>query len=203
MQILWEIGSQTLEILTLVFGILGMTVSLMLLFSPRLAKNISNILNRNVDIEKKIDYLDKNIETTSFFYKYNVIMGLVLIVGSLFALSFFFFSLDITKFIGIFFGSPKNALPVEIIIQSIVWICKFGCLAGLLLGLLLAFAPDRMKRIESKLNSWFETKPVIKKLDNASHDIDSFFFRYNMAVGLTGAILSFFLISLSIINLLD
>lgn len=202
MEILWEIGLQTIEILTLVFGILGMTLSLMVLFSPRLAKNISNILNRNVDVEKRIEYLDKNIEISSFFYKYNVMMGLVLIAGSVFSLSFFFFSLDIAKFAGIFFGSQKHAFTSEIILSSIVWIGKIGCLAGVLLGLILVFAPDRMKRIENKLNSWFETKPMIKKLDNSSHDLDSFFFRHAVAVGLTGAILSFFLISLSIINLL-
>ena len=43
---------------------------------------------------------------------------------------------------------------------------------------------------------------MIKKLDNSSHDLDSFFFRHAIAVGLIGAILSFLLISLSIINLL-
>ena len=202
MEIFWEIGLQTIEILTLVFGILGMTVSLMVLFSPKLAKNVSNILNRNVDVDKKIEYLDKRIEISSFFYKYNVVMGVVLIVGSVFSLSFFFFSLDITKFAGIFFGSQKHVFTTEIILNSIVWIGKIGCLIGVVLGILLAFAPDRMKRMENKLNSWFETKPMIKKLDNVSHDLDSFFFRHAITVGLTGAILSFFLISLSIVNLL-
>ena len=202
MELLWEIGLQTLEILTLVFGILGMTTSLMLIFSPRLAKNLSNILNRSVDIEKKMDYLDKNIEITTFFYKHNLAMGLVLIAGSVFSLSFFFFSMDITKFAGIFFGSQRHVSTAEIIINAIIWIGKIGCLVGVFLGFLLAFAPDKLKRIENKLNSWFETKPMIKKLDNASHDLDSFFFRHAIAVGVTGAILSFFLISLSIVNLL-
>ena len=203
MEIFWEIGFQTIEILTLVFGILGMTLSLMLLFSPGLVKNVSNVLNRNVDIEKKIDYLDKRIEITSFFYKYNFVSGLVLIAGSVFSLSFLFISLDITKFIGIFFGSRIHFSAAEIVMNSIVWIGKIGCLAGLFLGVLLAFAPDKMRKMEKKLNSWFETKPMIKKLDNTSHDLDSFFFRHSFAVGITGAILSFFLISLSIINLLD
>ena len=202
MEIVLEIGLQTIEILTLVFGILGMTLSLMLLFSPRLAKNISKILNRNVDIDKKLDYLDKSVEITSFFYKHNVVMGLVLIAGSVFSLSFFFFSLDITKFAGIFFGAQKHISVAEIIINSIAWVGKISCSAGVLIGLLLVFAPDKMKRMENKLNSWFETKPMIKKLDKSSHDLDSFFFRHSFAVGLIGAILSFFLISLSIINLL-
>lgn len=202
MEIFWEISVQATEILTLVFGILGMSLSLMLIFSPRLAKNISNILNRSVDVDKSIDYLDKSIEITAYFYKYNVVAGVVLIAGSVFSLFFFFFSLDITKFAGIFFGSRQHLLTSEIIIISIVWIGKIGCLAALLFGILLTFAPDTMKRMENKLNSWFETKPMIKKLDNSSHDLDAFFFRHTTPVGLTGAVVSFFLIALSIINLL-
>jgi hypothetical protein len=202
MEIFREISIQAIEILTLIFGILGMTLSLMLIFFPRLVKNISNILNRNVNVDNKLEYLDKSIEITAFFYNYNVVAGVVLIAGSVFSLFFFFFSLDITKFAGIFFGSQQHLFTSEIIITSIIWIAKIGCLAGLFFGILLTFAPDTMKRMENKLNSWFETKPMIKKLDNSSHDLDTFFFRHTTPVGLTGAIVSFFLISLSIINLL-
>ena len=107
MEIIWDIGLQTIEILTLIFGILGMTISVMLLFSPSLAKSLSTILNRNVDVDKKLEYLDKEIEITEFFYKHHFSMGALLIAGSLFCLFFFFFLLDINKFAGIFFWLPK------------------------------------------------------------------------------------------------
>ncbi|MEJ2286886.1 MAG: hypothetical protein P8X85_25230 [Desulfobacterales bacterium] len=83
------------------------------------------------------------------------------------------------------------------------YIGRIGCVAGLVSGLLMVFWPDKMKRIETKMNSWFETRSMFDKLDSSSHDMDSFFFRHPVAVGLTGAVMSFFLISLSIINLLD
>jgi ABC-type antimicrobial peptide transport system permease subunit len=202
MEIFWEIGLQTVEFLTLIFGILGMTISLMLLFSPHLARNLSNILNRRVNVDKHLEYLDKNIEITEFFYGYHVATGILIVAGSAFSLFFFFFSLDVTKFTDIFFGSQANAFSGELIIRSVTWIGKIGSLAGLVFGILLLFAPDFMKRIEDKLNFWLETKPLIEKFDKSSHDLETFFFRYPIAVGLTGAVLSFFLISLSIINLL-
>ena len=202
MEIFWEIALQTVEFLTLIFGILGMTISLMLLFSPHLARNLSNILNRRVNVDKHLEYLDKNIEITEFFYGYHVATGILIVAGSAFSLFFFFFSLDVTKFTDIFFGSQANAFSGELIIRSVTWIGKIGSLAGLVFGILLLFAPDFMKRIEDKLNFWFETKPMIEKLDKSSHDLEPFFFRYPIAVGLTGAVFSFFLISLSIINLL-
>jgi len=202
MEIFWEIALQTVEFLTLIFGIFGMTFSLMLLFSPHLARSLSNILNRQVNVDNHIEYLDKNIEITEFLYSYHVATGILIVAGSAFSLFFFFFSLDVTKFADILFGSQANAFPGELIIRFVTWIGKIGCLAGLVFGILLLFAPDFMKRIEDKLNFWFETKPMIEKLDKSSHDLEPFFFRYPIAIGLTGAVVSFFLISLSIINLL-
>ena len=129
-------------------------------------------------------------------------MGLILVAGSAFSLFFFFFSLDVSKFVGIFFGSRANVFPAELVVSAITWIGKVGCLAGFVIGLLMVIKPDLMKGIESRLNSWFETKSMIDKFDKSSHDVDSFFFSHPIAVGLVGAVISFFLISLSIINLL-
>ena len=203
MEIFWEIIIQTIEILTLIFGIMGMTLSLMMLLAPHLAQNLSNVLNRSINIDKSLEYLEEDIDISEFIYNHHTIMGMVLVVGSAFSLFFFFFSMDVSKFSGIFFGSQANASSAEMIVSAIAWITKIGCMAGLLCGLLIMFAPETMKRIESKLNSLFETKTMIDKFDKSSHDVDSFFFRHPVAVGLTGAVISFFLVSLSIINLLD
>ena len=203
MEIFWEIGLQTIEILTLIFGVLGMTLSLMLLFSPRLAQSLSNILNRSINVDKGIEYLDKEIEISEFFYNHHIAVGLALVAGSVFSLFFFFFSLDVSKFADIFFGSRANLSTAELIVSAVTWIGKIGCLTGLVVGLVLAFKPDLMKRMENKMNSWFATKPMLEKLDKSSHDVDTFLFRHPVVIGLIGAVISFFLISLSIINLLE
>jgi hypothetical protein len=127
----------------------------------------------------------------------------VLIGGAAFSLFFFFFSLDVAKFNIIVLGVQKNTFVSEIIIDSTVWIGKIACLIALLFGLLLLFAPGKMRRIESKLNFWFETKLIFENLNKTNHELDSFIFRHPIMVGLAGAVLSFFLLSLSIINLLD
>ena len=202
MDFFWEIGIQTAEILTLIFGIMGMTLSLILLLSPRLAQNLSNVLNRSINVDKQLEYLDKDIQISEFLYKHHVAVGLLLVSGSAFSLFFFFFSLDVSKFAGVFFGSRDNFFTAELVVSVFTWIGRIGCLIGLAFGLLMVFMPELLKRIESRVNSWFETKPVIEKLDKTSHDMDSFFFRHPIAVGLAGAVISFFLVSLSIINLL-
>lgn len=203
MEIIREIGFQVVEILTLIFGVLGLTFSAMLVFAPNLTRDLGNILNRNVDVNRKVRILDKNIEISDFFYSHHVGVGFLIIAGSVFILFFFYFSLDMAKFVKIFFDSPKQAFWGEIIIASILWAGKITCLAGLLFGSLLMFAPAKMMRLESILNSWFEIQPLVEKLDQSSRNLDYFFFRHPRSIGLTGTVLSFLILSLSIINLLD
>jgi len=203
MQIIQEIGLQTVEILTLIFGVLGMTLSVMLLFSTKLTNSLSNILNRKINLDEKINFLDKDIQIERYLHNHRFLIGLLLIGGAAFSLFFFFFSLDVEKFTRVFLGSQKNTFVPEIIIDSIIWVGKIACSIALVFGLLFVFAPGKMRQVESKLNSWFETKSLIEKLNTSSHDLDSFIFRHPIMVGLTGAALSFFLLSLSIINLLD
>ena len=107
MEIIKEIGLQVIEILTLTFGILGMTFSAMLMFSPNLTQNLSNILNRKVNIDEKIAFLDKDIEITQYFYGHHVVVGLLLIVGSVIALSFSIFRWILPSSL-IFFLIPPN-----------------------------------------------------------------------------------------------
>ena len=114
MAIILEIGLQFIEVLTLVFGILGMTISAMMMFSPNLTKGLSENLNRNIHLDNKIRFLDTEIELNTYFYSHHVLMGLLLIFGSAIALFFFHISLDINKFIKVFFDSQRQLFFLEI-----------------------------------------------------------------------------------------
>lgn len=203
MKIIQQIGLQAIEILTLFTAVLGMILSVMMLFSPSLTKSLSKILNRKINFDDKIGFLDKDIEIGHHFYNHHVVVGTLLIGGAAFGLFFFFFSLDIAKFTSLFLGSQQYTFVPEILIDSIIWIGKVACLIALIYGMLLVFAPGKMRRIENKLNSCLETRSFIEKIDRTDHDFDSFIFRHPIMVGLAGSFLSFFLLSLSIANLLD
>jgi hypothetical protein len=192
-----------IEILTLVFGILGITFSLLLIFSPSLTKSISTVFNRYVSIDEKMSYFDKDVRMDSFIYGHHVIFGLCLIAGSVFALVFFFFKLDVSGFANIFFVSGKYASTNKMIFDALTWIGKVACFLGLICGTLLFAAPRKMQQIENVMNSWFETQPVFDKLDDSSNEIDTLFFRHPVIYGSFGLIISLFIIVLSILNLLS
>ena len=202
MQLIQQIGLQAVEILTLVFGILGVTFSLLVLFSPNLTRSISNVFNRYVSIDEKVTYLDKDIQVNPFIYSHNLLFGTCLIFGSVFSLIFFFFRLDVSTFANIFFVSHKHLSINEMIFDTVSWIGKVACFFGLFFGAFLFFAPNKMRNIENKINSRFETRPLFDKLNESNYALDNILFRHPVIFGLAGLIISFLIIILSILNLL-
>jgi len=203
MEIFWDIALHTVEILTLLFGVLGMAFSLLLLFSPRLTKSLGNFFNRSISVEPKISLLDIDIPTEAFIYSHNVIFGLCLVAGSIFALIFFFFNIDISNFANVFLGSRKYFMTLEVIFIFFAWIARIACIFGLICGFFLLFAPAKMQAFESKLNTWFETKAIFDKLDRSGPELDVLFFRHPFFFGMAGAVISFLIITLAIVNLLS
>ena len=59
-----------------------------------------------------------------------------------------------------------------------------------------------MQAFETRLNTWFETRTFFEKLDQSGPELDALFFRYPYFFGVAGAIISFLIITLSIVNLL-
>ena len=202
MDFFWEIALETVGILALIFGILGIAFSLSLLISPNMNKKISNVFNRYIDVDKKVSYLDRDIQTESIIYKHHVIMGVSLVVGSGFILIFLMFKLDVANLVNILFDSQKFASINEIILSSMAIVGKVVGVAGIIIGFILLFSPGKMKKIEKKVNTLFSTQHMISKLDETHHDIDTFIYQHAVLFGLTGLITSIFLTVLATINIL-
>lgn len=202
MTLLWEISLNTIEILTLVFGILGMTLSLMLLFAPRAAQNLSSIFNRSLDVERQLGFLDKDIPTENLIYDHPLLLGGVLLAGSGFAFLFFQFKFDPISFAQIFFGERQPTVLGEILFQTIAWVGRVVCLFGMAAGLVLILAPAKLRMVEQRLNRWIETRVLIDRINRPVKSLDMVFFRYPIFFGLVAGSISSLLIVLSIMNLL-
>jgi hypothetical protein len=203
MEIFWDIALHTVEILTLLFGILGMAFSLLLLISPRLTKSLGSFFNRSISVESKMNLLDKDIPTEALIYSHHIIFGLCLVAGSIFALIFFFFNIDLSNFAKVFLGSRKYFMTLEVVFIFFAWVARLACILGLVSGLLLLFAPAKMRAVDSKVNTWFETRAIFEKLDRSGPELDVLFFHHPFFFGMIGAILSFLIITLAIVNLLS
>jgi protein-S-isoprenylcysteine O-methyltransferase Ste14 len=126
-----------------------------------------------------------------------------MVAGSVFAFIFFFFDMNIANFANVFLVSGKYFVIFEIVFYAFAWIAKIACILGIVFGGFLLFAPDKMRKVDQKVNIWFETRGIFAKLDQTGPELDVFLFRHPFFFGLTGALVSFLIITLSIANLVS
>jgi hypothetical protein len=179
-----------------------MSLSLLLLVAPDTVRRLSGLFDQSVEIDKGLAFLDEEIRIEDLVYGHRFLVGGLLVAGSMFALLFFFFKFDVSRFSQIFFGSHHPAVYGEITFRAVAWIGELSCLLGLIFGCCLMAAPERMRAIESRMNSWVDTRAWVEKLDRSNSSLDAAFFRYPMVFGLIGGSVSLLLIVLSILNLL-
>jgi hypothetical protein len=202
MNIVWEIALRAVEVLNLVSGILGMTLSLLLLFAPGLARNVSALFNRQVDTDRRLSFLDRTFASEGLIYGHPFLIGGCLSAGAAFALVFLFCTFDARQFAQVFFGPGVHPLTGEIVFQVVAWVGRIGCALGLLAGVCLMTVPHRVREIDRKLNVRYETGVWVERLQRSTHSLDSVFFRYPIPFGLLGGSISCLLIVLSVLNLL-
>jgi hypothetical protein len=203
MTIIWEMCLQALEYFTLVVGVLGVLLSLMLLFAPRLTQSLSAVMNRSISFDRMIlQFIDRDINTQNIIYRHNIISGVCLIVGSAFVLVSLLYRLDIRSFVIVFFGSGEFATTNEMLVSALAMVGKVTGVAGLLFGSILLFNPDQMLQIEKTLNTWFATQEMVDKMDQTSRDIDTVVYQRPVTFGLIGLLTSAILIFLAFHNLM-
>ena len=203
MQIIWEISLQAVEIFTLVVGLLGIILSLLLLFDMEKIQQLGKRFNQYVDIDREFRKLiDQNISTEGLFYRHNILTGVCLIVGSAFILVFLFYRLDVQSFLTALFGKGNFNTVTDIVVSAMALVGKVAGIVGILLGSILLFDPDQLKYIEKRLNVWFATEPMLEKLEQAHPDIDAFVYRKPVLCGLVGLTTSILLTYLAFGNIL-
>ena len=192
MGLFWDIFLGFAQIITVIAGISGIALSLLLLFFPNLVMTLSNFFNYQMNLEKRLSALNKHFQTGPIIYRHNILFGCCLIAGSIFALIFLFFKMNETIFANII---------IEIIVDFMILLGKISMISGIILGFFLLFSPKTIEKIEGMMNLWVDTQSVVNKLDEFHDDIDTIFFRHPKSFGFVGLIISTTLFILSIVNL--
>jgi hypothetical protein len=202
MNVVFEIALRTVEVVNLVSGILGMTLSLLLLFAPGVARNLSGRFNREVDTDRRLSFLDRSFASEKLIYGHPLLVGGCLSAGAAFGLVFLFCDFNARKYATIFFGPGFHPLAGEVVFQVVAWIGRTACALGVIAGGSLMIAPEALRSLDRRLSVRYDTDRWIDRLQQPHHSLDSVFFRYPIAFGLFGGAVSCLLIVLSILNLL-
>ena len=192
MSLLIEVFLAATKIMTLVFGLAGLGLSVLLLFCPESVRWLGERVNKSFTLIRLSPLLDRKIETNRLAYRHPFLVGAFFIIGSLFILYFFFFAL---------MPVSSNTLWVEILLDCMVLIGKLAAFVGILLGVTLLVAPEKVRAIEDRLGAWVDTQELFYGLDRPRPLLDHIFLRYPRVSGAAGLLASFVLTILSAYNL--
>jgi hypothetical protein len=195
-----EICLDTTAILTIVWGTAGLLLSLGLIFFPERTRRIDAFLSRNYQLKERLAYFDQTIRQELFIYRRPVLWGVLFMLGATVTLIFLFSQLDLDHLLAVLPIEPSHRLLWQIALETLIWAGKLAGTIGVCIGLFLMIAPGRLRRIESRLNAWVATQPLVDRLDVFNHVVNVFSFRHPVLIGTVGVILSITLITLSIIS---
>ena len=126
-------------------------------------------------------------------YRFPFFFGILFCTGGLFCLVFLLFGAKPS-----FLANVFSAIFVDFLLL----LGRLAGVLGVIVGLRLIAAPDKLFRAQRRIDIWVDTDEVIKRLDEATVDIDAVCLRHPILFGLVGLIASITLLVLAVVNLL-
>jgi len=182
----WDMILQSVEIFTLVVGILGIILSILLILSHTRFQKLSGKLDYWIYVDEKLAVLDTNFETDRFIYRHHRTAGAMMITGTIITLIFLFFRLDMNKLTAFINHKEKLQTLNEIILSTAVILGKLAGLIGIALGILLIVSAGKIRTMENKMGSGLTTQPLVDKLNKFHGGLDTILLRHPLILGLAG-----------------
>lgn len=176
--ILW----QSLAIFLLFSAVVGVMLSLLLIFKPLLMERISRAINRWVSVRKVVEPLDRPINIEGWFFKNHRPMGLLVMLGSGYILITFGLTFDkgaamrrLTHYV------PANLL--DILVDGLVFFALLGSVVALFIGLFMWLRPSMLRGAEELSDKWISLRDIGKPLSTPYDHVEVFVARHRQRVG--------------------
>lgn len=179
----------------LFFGaLLGVLLSLLLIFKPQFVERISRVANRWVSTRHISRWLDRSISIENWFYRHHRVVGIVVVLGASYI--FIYFSVLFDKAYTL--QNLKGVFPAKLLeglLNAMVLGLMVGGAVALIVGLFLWLRPSLLRGTEEGANQWVSSRRATKVLDVPHGEVDRFVARHAQRVGwllLLGSIYLFF-----------
>jgi len=189
--ILWR----TLAIFLLMGALMGIAVSLLLIFKPHLIARVNRVANRWVSMRHISRWMDRSIRIERWCYRHHRPLGLLLTLGGAYILVYFGLRFDKTTAVQSLSSLVPNQLLLDSLLQALVLLELIGGVFALLIGLVVWLRPSLLRGIEKESNQWLSLRPATEVLDVQHDQLDLFVERHARRVGwllLVGSIYLFF-----------
>ncbi|MEO6292771.1 MAG: hypothetical protein ABIO88_09155 [Burkholderiaceae bacterium] len=177
--ILWR----TLAIFLLMGALMGMAVSLLLIFKPHLIARVNRVANRWVSMRHISRWMDRSIRIERWCYRHHRPLGLLLTLGGAYILVYFGLRFDKATALHSFSSLVSNQLLLDSLLQALVLLELISGVFALLVGLVVWLRPSLLRGMEKESNQWLSLRRATKVLDVQHGQVDLFVERHAQRVG--------------------
>lgn len=177
--ILWR----TLAIFLLMGALMGIAVSLLLIFKPHLIARVNHLANRWVSMRHISRWMDRSIRIERWCYRHHRPLGLLLSLGSAYILVYFGLRFDQAIAVQSLSSLVPNQLLLDSLLQVLVLFELIGGVFALLVGLVIWLRPSLLRGLEKESNQWLSLRRATKVLDVQHDQVDLFVERHAQRVG--------------------
>ncbi len=174
-----EMYLEILELFFIVGGLAALILGIMLWFVPERVGRLSEGGNTWYSSRKRTKSLDVMRETDSFYFANNQVVGIVMFVVSLVALYMVIVRIPSAEEALTLLGGNTTALGLSLLLDVMRWVLIVFIVGGLPMWLMLAFAPERLKVINGKLNTWISTRLLMMPLETMNTGFDGFVLKHH------------------------
>ena len=180
---LWSV--QFVVLLFLAGGLLMLAVGLGLVFNSPSTLRFFSAMNRWISLRRVLRPAKIPRDTRQNVHKYRYWLATMFILGGLFSVYGLATRYDAGAVIFVFGLDILRPAFAGWLVDSARWLLLVGNLAGIAVGILLAFFPDRLIALEARGSRWYSERQLAKGADAMNLTLDKWVAAYPRAAGWT------------------
>jgi len=164
---------RALAIFLLIGAIMGVAVSLLLIFKPHLLARTSQMANRWVSTRRMDQMLNRSIGIEQWFYQHHRLLGILITFGACYILVHFGLLFDKPATLQSLSGYAPSWL-LDILLDALVLASLIGAVVALFVGLFLWLRPSLLRGIDESANQWISTDRAVRVLEVPHDQVERF-----------------------------
>jgi hypothetical protein len=185
---------------TVMFFVVGgaalLAFGLSLIFNSSGTLRFVEYMNRWVSMRGASKSLEVPRDTRHAVLKYRYLFAVIFVTGGIYAsygLLLEFNAVAVIKLLGLEKMHPNAA---GWLVDSLRWFLVAGNLAAIVAGIMLAFFPDRVAKLEAQAGRWISMRQATKGADDMKIKLDSWVAVYPRAIGAAIAVIGLVMVGI-------
>lgn len=186
--------TQSIVLIFFVGGLVLLLIGASLLANSAATLRFFAGMNRWVSMRRVTRPLEIPHDTRSLVLRYRYLFAAVFVVGGIFSIAGLLTQFDHKSIVYALSLQFLRADFAGWMLDSIRWVLVAGNVAGIVVGLMLAFTPGALEKIEAAGSRWFSERQASRGADDMRMKLDPLVVSYPRAAGVTilfiGAVLA-------------